>query len=91
MSDGQTTASKAQASKVYHSWVLFRKLYVPFNKLKKIINENSISLYILLGKYDRVVQVAKVKKKLDHINHLKVDVVDLGHTKLIEKYVELNS
>ena len=83
--------NEAQASKVYYVWVLFRKLYVSFKILKQLLNKHNIQLYLLLGKYDRIVKYKHVEKKLIGIHNLHVDLVELGHTRLIEKFVELRT
>lgn len=83
--------SREQGLKVYYSWTVFRKLYIPFQQLAVLLNQKEIGLYVLLGRYDRIVNCKQVTKKLRQVKNRSVSVVQLGHTKLIEQFVEENS
>ncbi|MFQ3575363.1 MAG: alpha/beta hydrolase, partial [Cytophagales bacterium] len=47
--------NRAKRKQVYYSWVVFRKLIFPKQKIYEVLKSDNKSIYLLAGKYDTVI------------------------------------
>jgi len=74
-------------SQVYHSWVVFRNLQVPVQKAAHLINQFSIPINLLIGKYDRIINKKKVAPLLQYLEQYSLDIEEAGHHQLLKKEI----
>lgn len=77
------TPEKRQS--IYNSWINFRKLHFDIPALYKKIQVHDISLYLFVGKYDKLLKVSAVKKLADLLPADKYVILQSGHSQLVEK------
>jgi pimeloyl-ACP methyl ester carboxylesterase len=75
--------TEAKRKQVYLSWVFFRHIKINLNNLAELLNENSIAVIMLVGKYDKVILAENMNNLLDKIQHKKLFLLDAGHNDLI--------
>ena len=77
--------SEEKRKRVYYSWVVFRHLKFDIDKIAKIINDRDIKLTLLVGRYDKIITAKNMKGLTSRIGNLKFEILDAGHTSLINK------
>jgi pimeloyl-ACP methyl ester carboxylesterase len=75
------TAEKRR--RVYYSWVVFRHLTFNIKTLARLINDHGIRLTIIVGRFDKVIAPANMKKFLRHLKSAQLEVLESGHSGLI--------
>lgn len=73
--------------RVYYSWVVFRHLTPDLTKIAKAVNENSIMLTLIVGKYDKVIEPKNMNHFLKQIKKFRFEIVESGHTGLINESI----
>ncbi|MFM8913565.1 MAG: alpha/beta fold hydrolase, partial [Flammeovirgaceae bacterium] len=71
--------------RVYYSWVYFRHLKFNLNSIAAIINHYQISLTLLVGRYDKVIQPKKMESFLTLVETKEFNILEAGHNDLIAK------
>jgi pimeloyl-ACP methyl ester carboxylesterase len=79
--------SEEKRKRVYYSWVVFRHLTPNLHKVVKAINENSIALTLIVGKYDNVIKAEKMSQFLRRVKKSRFKILESGHTGLINQSI----
>jgi pimeloyl-ACP methyl ester carboxylesterase len=77
-----------QRSRVYYTWVIFRKLIVVPEILGARINQHHIPLTIYLGAQDRIITFTTIESLTNKLKQKNVITLQAGHSNLISKVVE---
>ncbi len=80
--------SEEKRSRVYCSWVVFRRLQFNINHIAHLINDHSIHLTLITGKYDKVIKPENMKRLIKTLNNYQMKVVETGHNRLIESSLQ---
>lgn len=75
--------SEEKRNRVYYSWVVFRHLTFDLDNLASIINQHKISVTIVVGQFDRVIQPKAMEGFLKKLNHYRFETPEVGHNGLI--------
>jgi pimeloyl-ACP methyl ester carboxylesterase len=75
--------TEEKRKRVYYSWVVFRHLTFDLVSIAKLINDHSIALTVIVGKYDKVIRPENMNRLLRHIPRHRFVVLDVGHNNLI--------
>jgi pimeloyl-ACP methyl ester carboxylesterase len=75
--------SKEKRTRVYYSWVVFRRLQVDLNKVAELINKHRIPLTVIVGQYDKVIQPKNMQRFLKKVDRYVFETPEVGHTGLI--------
>ncbi|MBS0000883.1 MAG: alpha/beta hydrolase [Cyclobacteriaceae bacterium] len=73
---------------IYDSWVNYRTLNLDIRDMGKVIDRHRIPVEIFLGEKDRVISADAVKPLIREFHHVKVHMLPVGHTRLIEDTAE---
>lgn len=79
--------NEEKRKRVYYSWVVFRHLTPDLNKIAKALNENSISLTLIVGKYDKVIEPKNMNHFLKRVKKFRFEILENGHTGLINESI----
>lgn len=79
--------SEEKRARVYFSWVVFRHLSFEMKKIAELIHTHEVSLTILVGKYDKVIQPKRMTRLLKHLKHYTLEVTEAGHNHLINSTI----
>jgi pimeloyl-ACP methyl ester carboxylesterase len=71
--------------RVYYSWVVFRRLKFDLDKIAELINNNSIRLLLITGKYDKVIRSQSMSRLLKHVRVYRHEILETGHNGLINE------
>jgi len=86
--------SSQKREKVYYTWMFFRKLRFPKNRILATLAEYKIPISIFLGNDDKIIQPEQFRFMSDDQRvDCKMLILDAGHNHLIEKtarYLERN-
>lgn len=74
---------------VYFTWMNFQKLYTNRKALKLLTNEYDVTIYLILGKKDRVINPKRIKSFVKDIEQIKLDVLPSGHGFLVQASIPL--
>jgi len=80
---------REERKKLYQRWTTMRKFRPSIPLLQQMIVQYSIPVYLLFGKYDRVILSKhgyRLQKGLEHL--IKVEEIEAGHQLLQEKYTD---
>jgi pimeloyl-ACP methyl ester carboxylesterase len=83
-----------QRSKVFNTWINFRKLTVAPEILAGIINKNKIPLTIYLGANDTIIRYKTIKPLAERLVEKELITLQAGHANLVSKvtqYLKLKS
>lgn len=72
-------------TRVYYSWVVFRRLTVDMKIIAGLINHHSIPLTLIIGKYDKVIKEKNMKKLLKRVKSYRLEILESGHNGLIRE------
>lgn len=75
--------TEEQRTRVYYTWVTFRKLKADNARLAKIINEQNIDLTIYLGAQDRIITYEVVYPLLEKLERKNWITLPSGHSNLV--------
>ena len=75
--------SEEKRTRVYYSWVVFRKLKFDVEKIKDLISKNNITLRLLVGRYDKIIRAEDMKRLTSRI-----EILDAGHNDLVRKVMD---
>ncbi len=70
---------------VYNSWLAFRPLHFNIPEVYKDLKKQGIELYLFIGKYDKLLPPASLKKLSDLLPANRYVVLQSGHSTLVEK------
>jgi pimeloyl-ACP methyl ester carboxylesterase len=76
--------SEKKRSTIYYTWVVYRKLRFDIEKLAKELNNNNVSVTIVVGKYDLLIKESEVKILQDFLHGPTVITLPSGHNRLLE-------
>lgn len=79
--------TEEKRKRVYYSWVVFRHLTPDLDKIAKAINENSIQLTLIVGKYDKVIEPSNMNHFLRRVKNCRFEILESGHTGLINQSI----
>lgn len=79
--------TEEKRKRVYYSWVVFRHLAPDLNAIAQIINENSIKLTLIVGKYDKVIAPKNMNHFLKRLKNSRFEILESGHTGLINQSI----
>ena len=81
--------SSQKREKVYYTWMFFRMLRFPKNRILKTLVEYKIPLSIFLGSDDKIIQPGQFRflSEEQRVN-FQMFILDTGHNHLIEKTAE---
>ena len=69
--------------RVYFSWVYLRHLKFDLNKIAFLLNERHIRLFLIVGKFDKVILPKNMEPFLRKIKSKKFEIIEAGHNNLI--------
>jgi pimeloyl-ACP methyl ester carboxylesterase len=75
--------SEEKRTRVYFSWVVFRRLHTDLNKIADLINKYRIPLTLIVGEYDKVIHPKDMHLLLKKVDHYIFETPAVGHTGLI--------
>jgi pimeloyl-ACP methyl ester carboxylesterase len=75
--------TEQKRKRVYYSWVVFRHLTFNLKKIAAILNDEDISLHIIAGRYDKVIEPENMNALLKHVKNYQFEVLESGHSGLI--------
>jgi len=73
---------------IYDSWVNYRTLNLDIRRLGHVIDAHKIPVEIFLGEKDRVISADAVRPLIREFHHVKVHMLPVGHSRLIEDTAE---
>ncbi len=73
---------------IYDSWVNYRTLNLDIKELGQVIDRFKIPAEIFLGEKDRVISVDAVRPLIREFHHIRVHILPVGHSRLIEDTAE---
>jgi len=75
--------NKTERNKIYVTWMAFRALGIPFERLAQKLNREKVPFYLFLGKYDRLIPYQKLLKQMDYLKESEIYLYDTGHNQLL--------
>ena len=75
--------TEEKRKRVYYSWVVFRHLTFNNGKIAKIINQHSIRLVLIVGKYDTIITANHTTNLTRHVNSFQLEVPEVNHNNII--------
>lgn len=75
--------TEEKRSRVYYSWVVFRRLSFRMKDIAALINSHSIHVTLITGKYDKVIQPENMNRLLKRLKTYRAEIVESGHNGLI--------
>jgi pimeloyl-ACP methyl ester carboxylesterase len=81
--------TEEKRSRVYFSWVYFRKLKFNLSKIASLLNKKQIPLTLLVGKHDKVIQAKNMKSLVLMLQKKNFQVIEAGHNDLIKKAISV--
>ncbi len=75
--------TQEKRNQVYYSWVVFRRLTFDLDTLAKLINDHYISVTMITGKYDKVIQTRNMDRLVKKLNKPQIEVLEAGHNSLV--------
>jgi pimeloyl-ACP methyl ester carboxylesterase len=82
--------TRAMRRRVYYSWTMFRKLYVPINKTLSNIEDHATKVELVMGAYDRVVDLSDITPVARRFP-ASIVVLPVGHTGLLKAWANATS
>jgi pimeloyl-ACP methyl ester carboxylesterase len=73
---------------VYNTWMVYRQLSFSKSEIYTLIKKYNQNLFIVLGKYDRIINEKDIRKKLKNTGFENYIIITSGHTKLPIKFKE---
>jgi pimeloyl-ACP methyl ester carboxylesterase len=80
--------TRSKRARVYFSWVVFRLLKFNMEEIATLIKVHSIPLTIFIGKYDRIITAANMRKLLRYLPGQSIIELPSGHNQLISFVVK---
>lgn len=77
--------SEEKRHRVYYSWVVFRHLTFNLSHLANLINAHKIKVWLIVGKYDKVIKPANMTRLTKKLWNYKLEILESGHTGLINQ------
>lgn len=74
-------------SRVYHSWVTFRKVIPDKALVASLINQYQINTRFYIGHFDRLTTQKDMRALVKRLHHHELIVLESGHTQLLNKVV----
>jgi pimeloyl-ACP methyl ester carboxylesterase len=74
--------------KVYHTWMVYRKLKCNLKSFCQLIERNRIALTVIVGRRDNVIPPARVNVLNNYINIHKTIIIESNHTGIIGGSIE---
>jgi pimeloyl-ACP methyl ester carboxylesterase len=78
--------TRAMRRRVYYSWTMFRKLYLPINSTLSNIEHYATKVELVIGAYDRVVEMDDIAPLARRFPE-SVIILPNGHTALLKAWV----
>ena len=69
------------------SWVVFRQLKFDMDAMARLINSNTIGLYVFIGKFDKIITEKMMARLLRQVPSHQLQTLQAGHNDLIEKSI----
>jgi pimeloyl-ACP methyl ester carboxylesterase len=80
--------SEEKRKRVYYSWVVFRHLSFDLDKIAGLINKNKIKLRLFVGRHDKIITAANMKRFISKVPDAEFEILDAGHNNLIRAYFQ---
>lgn len=81
--------TEEKRKRVYFSWVVFRHLSFSMQQISSIINQNSIKLLMLVGRFDKIITAKNMNGLTNRVPQAQVEVIDAGHNTIIDASIEI--
>jgi pimeloyl-ACP methyl ester carboxylesterase len=75
--------TEEKRTRVYYSWVVFRRLQFDISAIANVINQRKIPLTLVVGQYDKVITTENMQHLLRQVPHCVFETPASGHTGLI--------
>jgi hypothetical protein len=82
------TATRQQRQKIFDTWMVLSELKVNLPAVVSALNDGSISCFIFIGRFDRVISVSRVESFLRKLNHGKLFMLQAGHQLITQSFHE---
>lgn len=69
--------------RVYHSWVVFRRLRFNLQHITGLINQYKIPVILVVGRFDKVISPNDMQRFVKQVRHCIFETPETGHTGLI--------
>lgn len=76
--------TEEKRSRVYYSWVVFRRLDSNLERIAAMINTHKIPVTLITGKYDKVIKSENMEGLVKRLNTCRTIIAESGHNGLIE-------
>ena len=84
---GSQMNTEEKRKRVYYSWVVFRQLKFDMDAMARLINSNTIGLYVFIGKFDKIITEKMMARLLRQVPSHQLQTLQAGHNDLIEKSI----
>jgi pimeloyl-ACP methyl ester carboxylesterase len=74
--------TEERRKRVYFSWVVFRHLSFDMKSIASLLNQYSVKLVVVVGRYDKVIRPENMNRLLQHTRQYRFVVLDGGHNNL---------
>jgi len=75
--------------RVYHSWVVFRKLSTSNRYLSTLIRKYDTTVKIYLGRLDKIITRQTAEPLIKKVpENVKIEVIDSDHSRLLEAFAK---
>lgn len=79
--------TKLLREKVYHTWMVYRKLSFKKGSIAFIINKYNIPISIFLGESDKVIKPSQLKQFLTRLDNYDLKVIPGSHPHVLERFL----
>lgn len=81
--------TQVKRERVYFSWVVFRHLKFDSRQIARLINDHTISLTLVVGRYDKIITPKNMNQLLHFVKNYRLEVLDTGHTGVIPESIPI--
>lgn len=79
--------TQIKRERVYYSWVVFRHLNFDLKSIAELINEHSIKLTLVTGRYDKIITTENMNRLLRFVQDYHLEVLETGHNGVIPESI----
>jgi pimeloyl-ACP methyl ester carboxylesterase len=81
--------TQTKRERVYYSWVVFRHLNFDLNSIAELINEHSIKLTLVTGRYDKIITTENMNRLLRFVKDYQLEILETGHNGIIPESIPI--
>lgn len=81
--------TQTKRERVYYSWVVFRHLNFDSQRIAQVINNHSIKLTLLAGRYDKIITPENMNRLLHFVKDYQLEILETGHNGVIPESIPI--